>query len=179
MKPLLFSAAAVLLAQTAFSAGPASEEAPPVAQLESQMKKAKDLMKAAKEARAASDAQQAPIATGGNSGAAKDCAKEKCTFAEAEATCPMDGLRKCLKDKDLSPEEATGIVNKADPAGKCSLPDSSSIEIKYSLFKGKVYGVTATTKPQDAKISQCAENLIRGISWPAKACDCNVYTYTL
>lgn len=175
MKPLLFLAAVALLAQQAFSAGPAAEDTQ-ASQLENQMKKARNLIKAAKEARPSAEGQNA---NDGQNAAAKDCGKEKCTYEEASATCTMDGLRKCLKDQDLSPEEATAIVNKANPAGKCALPDASSVVIKFSLFKNKTYGVTATPKPQDPKISLCMENMIRGISWPEKACDCNVYTYTL
>jgi hypothetical protein len=48
---------------------------------------------------------------------------------------------------------------------KCKVPRSTKVSMNVAVYDGVAVGVTVTTKPKNAKIEDCLDTVVRGMSW--------------
>jgi hypothetical protein len=48
---------------------------------------------------------------------------------------------------------------------KCKVPRSTKVSLNVAVYDGVAVGVTVTTKPKSAKIEDCLDTVVRGMTW--------------
>jgi hypothetical protein len=48
---------------------------------------------------------------------------------------------------------------------KCKVPRSTKVSMNVAVYDGVAVGVTVTTKPKSAKIDECLDTVVRGMTW--------------
>jgi hypothetical protein len=48
---------------------------------------------------------------------------------------------------------------------KCKVPRSTKVSINVAVYDGVAVGVDVTTKPKNAKIGECLDSVVRGMTW--------------
>ena len=61
---------------------------------------------------------------------------------------------------------------------KCKVPRSTKVSMNVAVYDGVAVGVTVTTKPKSAKIEDCLDTVVRGMTWD-KVPSLNQATVTL
>ena len=48
---------------------------------------------------------------------------------------------------------------------KCKVPRSTKVSMNVAVYDGVAVGVTVTTKPKSAKLEECLDTIVRGMTW--------------
>jgi hypothetical protein len=48
---------------------------------------------------------------------------------------------------------------------KCKIPRSTKIAMTVAVFDGQAVGADITSKPKNAKIEECVDSVVRGLTW--------------
>jgi len=48
---------------------------------------------------------------------------------------------------------------------KCKVPRTTKVSMSVAVYDGAAVGVDVTTKPKNAKIEECLDGVVRGITW--------------
>lgn len=68
---------------------------------------------------------------------------------------------------DLSDAQLAGPMNDTTFIDECGAPEDMGITVKVAIKSGRAVGVSVSTSPHSANVSNCIDHHIRGLSWPS------------